>query len=374
MPDIDREFLRKLAEWTPDDAPVSTMYLDVDGRRYPRRQDYLVRAEELCHQLRRQSEVLARDARASVERDGGRFMEFLRSLDRGRSRGVALFSCSAAGLWEDVQVPRSVSDRATVADHPHVLPLEAQVETYESFCTALVDREKARIFLARMGRIREQTDVFDDVPGRHDQGGWAQARYQRHIDEHAAQHLKHVAEVLLAFYKRRRFDHLILAGPEELIPELERALHDYLIRRIVARTTMSLSASVNEVLERSLAVEERIEAERERDVVERVRAEAAAGRQGVTGLEGVLRALNEGRVDTLVVPFGTSQSGARCVACGRLAVEGSTCATCGGDLEPVPDVVESAVAAALRQSSRVETLTMANDVAGARDVGALLRY
>lgn len=374
MPDIDREFLRRLAEWSSNGVPVSTLYLDVDGRRYPRRQDYILRAEELCHQLRKQSGTLGREARASVEKDGARFMEFLRSLDRGRTRGLALFSSSDAGLWKDVLVPRPFSDRATVADHPYVLPLEALVETYESFCTALVDREKARIFLARMGRIREQTDVFDEVPGRHDQGGWAQARFQRHIDDHAAQHLKHVAEVLMAFYKRRRFDHLILAGPEELIPDLERALHDYLKRRIAARATMPLSASVNEVLERSLAVEERIEAERERKVVERVRAEAAAGRQGVTGLEGVLRALNEGRVETLVVPLGTTHEGARCVACGRLALEGSTCATCGGDLERVADVVESAVAAALRQSSRVETLTMANDVAGARDVGALLRY
>jgi peptide chain release factor subunit 1 len=374
MPDIDREFLRRLADWSAKGAPVSTLYLDVDGRRYPRRQDYMVRAEELCHQLRRQSEGMGREARASVEKDGARFMDFLRALDRGGTRGLALFSSSDAGLWEEVLVPRPLADRATLADHPYVLPLEALVETYESFCTALVDREKARIFLARMGRIEEQTDVFDEVPGRHDQGGWAQARFQRHIDDHAAQHLKHVAEVLMALYKRRKFDHLILAGPEELVPELERALHDYLKRRIAARTTMPLTASVNEVLERSLAVEENIEAERERSVVERVRAEAAAGRQGVTGLEGVLRALNEGRVDTLVVPLGASHEGARCVVCGRLALEGSTCVTCGGALEQVPDVVESAVEAALRQSSRVETLTMANDMAGAREVGALLRY
>lgn len=374
MPEIDREFLRKLAGWSGDGVPVSTLYLNVDGRRYPRRQDYVNRAEELCHQLRKSSESMLRRARLSVGKDCARFMEFLSNLERGPTRGLALFSSSDANLWEAVLVPRPVPDRATVADQPFVLPLEALVETYESFCTALVDRGKARIFLARMGRIREQTDVFDEVPGRHDQGGWAQARFQRHIDEHVAQHLKHVAEVLLAYFKRQRFDHLILAGPEELIPELERWLHDYLRRRIAARATLAMTASEAEVLERSLAVEEQVEAEREREVVERVKAEAAAGRNGVIGLKAVLDALNEGRVDTLVVPFAAPRQGFRCVACGRLALDGSSCASCGGRMEQVPDVVESAVAAALRQSSRVETLTMANDSGDAGNVGALLRY
>jgi peptide chain release factor subunit 1 len=373
MPEIDREFLRRLAGWSANGVPVSTLYLDVDGRKFPRRQDYVPRAEELCHQLRRQSESMGRQGRSSVAKDGLRFLEFLRALDRGRTRGVALFSASSAGLWQEVLVPRPVPDRATVSDHPHVLPLEALVETYESFCTALVDREKARIFLARMGRIDEQTDVFDEVPGRHDQGGWAQARFQRHVDEHAAQHLKHVAEVLLAFFKRRRFDHLILAGPEELVPELERMLHDYLRRRIVARVTLSMAASVNEVLERSLAVEERIEAARERAVVEQIRARAGAG-QGVWGLGPVLQAINDGKVDTLLIPFGASSGGVRCVACGRLALGGNRCSTCGGEMEQVADVVESAVAAALHQSSRVETVTMADEAADGLEVGALLRY
>jgi peptide chain release factor subunit 1 len=375
MPDADREFVRKLAEWTSPGVPVSSLYLDVDGRRYPRRQDYLLRAEELCHALRRQAEELDREARSSVAGDVQRFLAFLGGLDRGATRGVALFSSSRGALWEQVRVPRPLADRATLGDHPNVLPLEALIEVSESFCTVLVDREKARIFLVRMGRIEERTDVLDEVPGRHDQGGWSQSRYQRHIEVHASQHLKHVADVLLRLYKQRRFDHLIVAGPDELVPEFERVLHDYLRRRVTAREHLPITASVDVVLERSLAVEERIEADRERRVLERLHAEAAAGRQGVTGLVRVLEALNEGRVETLVVPMGLSREGRRCVRCGRLAADGSACPTCGGSLERVPDVVERAVAAALRQSSRVETLSMADPPGdGGQEIGALLRY
>src|SRR5207253_7284665 len=159
--------------------------------------------------------------------------------------------------------PRPVKDRAALAEHPHVIPLEALVETYESFCTVLVDREKARLFMAKMGRIGENTDLFDEVPGQHDQGGWSQSRFQRHIEEHMVQHLKHVAEVLLRHFKRRGFDHLILAGPQEVVAEFERHLHDYLKRRVVARTTLPITSTPADVLARSLQVEEEMEERQE---------------------------------------------------------------------------------------------------------------
>ena len=376
MPDIiDREFLRRLSAWSVDGAPVSTLYLDVDGRRSPRKQDYMQRAEVLGHQLRKEAEGLPKKAAASVAHDVERMLAFLDDLDRGSTRGVALFSSSASRSWEDVLVPRPLPDRATLADHPHILPLEALIETYETFCTALVDREKARVFLVKTGGIREETDVFDDVPGRHDQGGWSQARYQRHIDDHVGRHVKHVAEVLLKYFKRQGFDHLILAGPDEVRPEFERGLHDYLKRRVVARVTLPMTANPNEVLQRSLEIEEGIEAQREREVVEKVVAEAAAGRGGVTGLKRVLAALNDGRVDTLVVPFGMSSQGVRCTSCGWLGLDGSTCPIDREPTEPVLDVIESGVAKALQQGSRVESLTMVNGDSGRPfDIGALLRF
>jgi peptide chain release factor subunit 1 len=372
---IDRAFLRRLAGWSADGTPVSTLYLDVDGRRYPRRHDYMLRAEQLGHRLLKEADGLPKKAAASVTRDVERMTAFLDGLDRGPNRGVALFSCSGAQLWEEVLVPRPLADRATLADHPHVLPLEALVETYETFCTALVDREKARIFLARMGRIREETDVFDDVPGRHDQGGWSQGRFQRHIDDHVGRHLKHVGDVLLRYLKRQGFDHLILAGPDETVPELERGLHEYLKQRVAARVTLPMVANLNDVLEKSLQVEEKIEVRREREVVERVVAETGARRNGVTGLEPVLAALNDGRVDTLVVPFGFSSAGMHCPSCGWLGLHGSPCPVCGSATEQVPDIVESGVAKALQQGSRVESLTLANgDRDRPFDVGALLRF
>jgi peptide chain release factor subunit 1 len=372
---IDRDVLRTLTGWATNGLPVSTLYLDVDGRRYPRRQDVEARADALSHELHVTSEDAGREARRSVQEDVRKFLDFVRQFDRGATRGLALFSSSGAGLWTEVGVPRPLPDRAVVSSTPHVLPLEAVVETFETYGTVLVDRERARIFLTRAGRIHEETDLWDEVPGRHDQGGWAQARFQRHIEEHVGRHLKHVADVLLRFERRGRFDHLILAGPDETVAELERGLHDYLRRCVVARVHLPMAASVKDVLDRSLEVEERREMDRERATVDRLTAEAGAGRGGVIGLAPTLAALNDARVETLVVPFGRSAEGVRCPACGWLGGDGSTCPTCGAGTDVVPDVIEAGVEQALRQNARVETLSFLDGQGSSlADVGALLRY
>src|SRR5205823_1748599 len=135
MARIDQEALRALAEWNTDGVPVSSLYIDVDGRRYPRKHDYLIRAETLCHELEAQAEPLGKQAACSVAKDAERIMDYLNGLDRGGIRGLALFSASDARLWLDVAVPTPIPDRASVADQPYILRLEALVQSYESFCT-----------------------------------------------------------------------------------------------------------------------------------------------------------------------------------------------------------------------------------------------
>src|SRR5690349_15017138 len=108
--EVDREFLRKLADWSSNGTPVSSLYVDVDGRKFPRKQDYMVRAEQLCDQLRQQSAGVDRHAKLSVAKDAARMLEYLQSLDRGPNRGAALFSCSAGDLWEQVLVPRPLKE------------------------------------------------------------------------------------------------------------------------------------------------------------------------------------------------------------------------------------------------------------------------
>jgi peptide chain release factor subunit 1 len=377
MTALDRMAVRGLAEWDPRGFPVTSVYLSVDGRRYPRKVDYEVRLDELLRRARAQaqSEQLSRDALRSVHADIEAISSYVREgFERGDTRGLALFSSSGAGLWEDVRVPRAVRDRAMVARSADVRPLEQIIETYRPMCLALVDYEKARLFLADLGRIEEVTDVWDEVPGRHDQGGWSQMRMQRHVDDHRLRHLKHVADALFRLLKRRAFDGLILAGPAEARTDLERNLHPYLKERIRAVLTMSMATSIEEIQARCLAVEEDLERREEAARVDTLRQEAASGGKGVTDLRDTLAALAEDRVGELLVSIDLSVPGWHCPSCGRLAEQGRTCPVCGARMDPVPDVVDMAVAQALRQGCRVETLVQPDGLSEHGGIGALLRF
>lgn len=375
MMNLDHSLVRRLAGSDTGGVPITSFHLTVDGRRYPRKSDYEVRLDDLLRQARKQAEPLDRGAARSVERDLMAIEAYVREeFERGDTRGLALFSSHDAGLWEEVRVPRPIRDRVVVAPHPDLLPLEALLATYGPMCVALVDFSKARLFIVQLGRIEEIGDVFDDVPGRHDQGGRSQMRMQRHVDDHRHRHLKRVADALFLLNKRRSLHHLVLAGPAEAQAELLGELHPYVRDRVQASLSMQMTATVDEVLARALEVEESLEREAERVKVEQVAEAAASGSRGVLGLSPTLAALSEDRVSELVVSIELSSPGATCPACGRLLEEGSACPACGAALEPVPDVVEVAVAHALRRGCRVETVLNGDGLRRLGGICALLRF
>jgi peptide chain release factor subunit 1 len=376
MPAADHELLRKLAAWKTGGLPVSTLYLDVDGRRYVRRQEYMVRMEDLLKQAPGPDRN-DRQAHASFLQDCQRIRGFIADeFERsGKVRSLALFSCSGAGLWEDAAMPQPVRDRFVIGPRPHLLPLEAVLEQAETFCTVIIDREKARLVVSRLGEAEEISSVLDDVPGQHDQGGWSQPRYQRHIEDHVQRHLKHVADTLLRLQQDRGFDHLLLAGPEEMVAALERELHDYVRRTILDRISLPMTVSVDDVLARTMDMERELEQRREQEAVDRLAAEVARGPgRAVHGMGETLAALESGRVDTLVVDAGLRAEGVRCTSCGHLDLKGERCAACGSPVHRAPDLVEEAVETALRGRCRVETIANGASLEALGGIGALLRF
>ena len=373
MATLDPGLLRKLTDWAPE-HPVTTLYLDVDGRRHPSRNGYLVRMRDLIKGL--SLEGLDRARRRSVSEDLEAIRRFVEDeLDRSGVGGIAVFSSSRSGLWEDVTVALPFRDRLHVGSRPLLIPLEGMLERFETFCVLVADRERARLLYVHQGRVEEGGQIHDDVPGRHDQGGWSQSRYQRHIEDHVQRHLKHTAQIVLRASERDPFDHLILAGAEELVAELERELHDYVVRKVLHRIVLPITVPADEVRERVLAIEAELEARREAEALGRLTTEVRDGTgRAVAGLPDVLEALEAGRVEVLVVAADLRAEGRRCPRCGHLSVSEERCAACGAETETADHIVEEAVELAVRQKCRVETTGGAEELETLGGIGALLRF
>src|SRR2546427_50597 len=116
----------------------------------------------------------------------------------------------------------------------------------------------------------------------------------------------------------RRLERLILAGREEAATELRRLLPRALARRVAAVTPADIDAGVREILDKTLAVERRIEREDEERLVRQLADLAGPGGRSVLGVRPTLAALWADLVQTLVVAQGARGEGAECPNCDRL--------------------------------------------------------
>jgi peptide subunit release factor 1 (eRF1) len=371
---ISEDLIRRLASVKSQGSPVVSLYLDIDGRRYPRYEDCELRAERMVKR------AVARDAangHVVSPADVGRIGEVVRhGVDRSRTRGLAIFSCASAGLWEFLELPVSVRDQLVVNKSAHVRQLETIADESKTFGLLIADKQRARMFVFDLGQLVDKSELFDALPRGDDTMGDRDRGHQRHTLEAAAahQHLRRAAQVAFEVYKQHPFDHLIIGAPDEIAHELERDLHSYLRERIAARVSVPTNASEAVIRRAALQVEEDVERRMRGALVDRIREQAGAGTGAVTGLDKVLAALTERRVDTLVVSDGFELEGWRCPSCESLATRGRRCPLCDGEMELVADVIEEAIEEAVNQHCHVVVCSDNPDLDVMGRVGALLRY
>ncbi|MFN2506695.1 MAG: hypothetical protein ABR540_21195 [Acidimicrobiales bacterium] len=375
---ISEEVVRDLAGYTGTAAPVTSLYLDVDGRRYLRSRDLEPHLDALLREgrARTSSNGLSKAAIASVEADLSRMADHVRGmLHRSNTRGLALFSCTADGLWRVVELTVPVRNRVVINHTPYVRELEAVVARHERFAVLLADRQRARLFQFALGALVEKTELMDHLPRHEDDGGdLTRDQVAGQVAAATHRHLRRAAQVAFDVFREQGFDHLVLGAPDEVSGALERELHPYLKERIAARLSVAVNASEEEVCQAALEVEAEIERNRDAALVTRLRDAVGSGRGGAAGLEAVLFALVARRVETLLLSEGFEAPGWRCRSCGFVGVRGPACPVCETAMDQVDDVVEEAIEEALAQSCRVAVCADNADLDVLGRVGALLRY
>ncbi len=315
---------------------------------------------------------------AVLEREHDRVLHYV-TTSAPRGQGLIIYSSTPDDIWEvfalDVMVPSQVS----VGSTPSTALLAQVLEEYPRMAVVLLDGGEARIYTAEQGRQGEPDRESTELPNRHAQGGWAQARFERHVEFHHAMHLKSVAEKLEGMYREQPFDRLVVVGVEKAAKEFESMLPEEIGRRLIGTLAANFKQEGDsEILDRARALRQEDERAAELALVDRIRGETEAGGKGTLGIDETLTALAEGRVDTLVVAEGATQSGTACRSCDYFAAFKFTkCPLCAGkDVEDLPDAIDYAIEYAMTNGSLVNVA-----FAGGREmllarggIGALLRY
>jgi peptide chain release factor subunit 1 len=374
-PVTTKQHLRELASLRPDGHKVLSLYLNLDPSEFPTPKARRTEFESLLDVVERatRDDGLSHEQKVELRQDVERIRTWFTSeFDASGTRGAAVFAASGIDLFEVHRLGRPIPSEVTIDDSPFIEPL-AGMPGGDGYSVLLVNRQLARILAGGRDGMREVVSLVDDVHRWHDQGGWSQARYQRGIQKETQDHLKHAGEELFKLFKRGAAQRLIIGCPDEMRGDVEHNLHSYLRERIAGWLEIDVKASPATVAREAAEIIGRDERERERHWLDRLQSGLGRKERAVAGLADTLEALNEQRVEALLVEDGYRDMGYASPRADFLSAEPGQSPT-GEELQKRDDVVESAMERALEQSAEVVVVRHHADLEAVGSIGAVLRF
>jgi len=298
-------------------------------------------------------------------------------------RSVAIFSCQAEDFFRAYPLAMPMRSRVRINfTSPHVKPLVNLLNHYGHYGVAVIDQQGARLFSFHMGALREQEGVLGDDIQRIKDGFGSQAGGRRggkarqvQPKETAERNMKEAAEFATKFFSEQNVRRVLIGGTEDNSAQFRSYLPKSWQSLIVGTFAISMTAGHMEVLDKALEVGRSAEHERENLLIDELVTSAAKGQDGALGLDDTFSAVQQGRVQTLVIREGFGAPGFHCQNCGNLTTTASeACPLCNGEFVKIADVVELAVQLVLRAGGEVEFVEESETLREHGEIGATLRY
>ena len=368
--------LRELAGFRAEKGCAISLCLNLDPSEVPTAGDAQTRMNAMLHAAERTDRTdLTHEQRAALKADFERIATwFDDEFERDGSQGLAVFAAGLDNFWRTLALPEPVRDSAKVSHNFYVSPLVSLVSRGDGTIVAVVGREQGQLYRLRAGRLEEIAEHYDEQPGQHDQGGWSQGRYQRHIEKLVQEHLKGVAQELDRSKRQLRAPKIVLVCSEEMRSEFTDALSAEVRESLVGWTQAQAQAGPAEILQAVTPVLEEAEFKDEAEVIERWREEAGRNARAASGWDKTLEASSDARVELLLFQEGADRPAYRCPACGRAAVSEGSCPLDGTRLEPTDSGLDLAVHQTLANGGTVWAIRHHQDLAPVEGIGALLRF
>ncbi|HEY3972583.1 MAG TPA: host attachment protein [Candidatus Sulfotelmatobacter sp.] len=379
---ITREQIRELTEFQDEKScAVSFYFQPTTPRNKAHKEDTILIKDltrEALHNLESKGE--SKGQREFARGDLDRILRLSAELRSNGTHGKAVFACAGQNIWREYDLPASLPGTQLFVDrHFHLKPIAYLLGASPLLGVVLIDRHRARIFDLRLGELTEREDLFHPLPRRGRSDGFAGydgGHAQRRVEDEARQHFKNVAETLKDLLERNVFEKWILACQEAHLSQVEPQLHSSVSHALIGRFHADLAHVTRDEI-RTLAqpIVERWQSHRRRELVEQAVSQARSNGRGVTGLRRVLRSLELGEVQTLLVGENLQSHAIECSSCGHIDAHlVSFCPACGHATQEIVDVGEAILPWVIRRD--IETLYVKDDPEFDKvgNIAALLRY
>jgi len=376
---VSWEQLRELAGFRAEQGCAVSVYVALDASDVPtaagvesKVNSLLGQAERLVDERKR---ALGRVEREALKGDLERIRAwFDDGFDRQGARGVAVFASGLDNFWSTLTTAVPVADDVRLAPDLYLAPLARLVGRTDATLVARVGRELGTVYRLRGRQLVEIADESETVPGQHDQGGWSQGRYERHIDEIVERHWRRVAETLDACVRSLSGARVVLVGAEDMRSEFEEMLSNEVKGCLAGWATAAAHLEGSALLDAVTPVLDNWWAGREETLLDRWREESGRNGRASAGWEQTLEAASDGRVELLLVQDGTDRPAFQCPQCGRAQSSDGSCPLDGTTMESRDGGLDLALHQTLAHGGSVHVLRDRQDLAPVGGVAALLRF
>lgn len=375
---MTREQIRELAEFQDEKSCAVSFYFQPSTPRNKAHKEDTILVKDLVREALRT--VDNKDKKDSTRADLDRILRLSAELRSNGTHGKAVYACASHNLWREYDLPASLPSTQLFLDrHFHLKPIAHLLGASPLLGVVLVDRHRARIFDLRLGELTEREDLFHPLTrkGRSDgYAGYDGGHAQRRAEDETRQHFKHVAESLKDLLERGVFEKWILACPDSYRALLESQLHSYVSQALIGRFHADLAhVTRDEIRTHAQQIVDHWQSDRRRDLVSQALEQARSNGRGVTGLRRVLRSLELGEVQTLLIGESLQAHAVECSGCGHIDAHlVGFCPVCGRATQQVVDVGEAILPWVIRRD--IETFYVKDDSEFDKvgNVAALLRF
>jgi peptide subunit release factor 1 (eRF1) len=351
---ITRDQIHELAQFEDPSGSALTFYFQPTTPSNKAHKEEAILTKDLAREVLHHVEARTgnnsnKTAYESARTDLDRIATLSRDLQT-RGNGVharGVFACSARGFWREYDLPAQLSGTQLSVNHRfHLRPLAQLLGAFPALGVVLLDRHRARLFDLRLGEIAERMDFFHFLPHRIGSDGfrgYEAGHAERSVADEARRHFKNVADAIKAGLERGEFEKWILACQDTHWPVFSQQMHSYASLALLGRFNGEVAYMSNEEIR---AQAEKIfsgwQKKRREDAVREAIDQARAGGRGSTGLRRVLRSLEMGEVQTLLIGERYFGQAVECSNCGHLDAHlVNFCPICGHETRKLVDVGEA---------------------------------
>lgn len=366
---FSQEQMQELLSYEGNGEGVVSVYLDTDSTR------------QSAEAIKLIARGLLKEIQPQYDKDADTIERFLDLSYDWSKPGLALFSGNGGAYFRTYTAPVAFRNRLRVGKRPYVKPLAHLLDHYAHFGVILVDRVNGRFFEYHLGEL-QASETFKGEEVRKQKSGMGSSAVGRrggsgggkHEEEVALRNLRECAGAAGRFYAERPIRRLFLGGTSETTSQFREMLPKQLLSCLVGTFAMDIETGESEVRRYALQQLREVNAEREARLVERMVDLSAMGGNAVVGLDDTLQAVSDKRIEVLIISDGFRVPGYIHEPSGFVVANLGRSPLVEGDLSPVADVIDAAVAQTVNQGGHVEIIAEDPNLEAAGRIGAILRF